>query len=104
MSEQVGVRPGDLEKQAAAVTAVGARVSRAAGAGRVVRPGVEAYGKMCLIVPQVLGALQDTLVDGIDAAAESLHDTAARLETTAQAYADTDEQRAAEFDRLRRRR
>jgi hypothetical protein len=101
MHEQVTVRHPDLVTHAATVTAVGDRVSTAAQAGQAVRPSSDAYGKLCFMVPAMLGALQDVLVDGIASAADSLHDTATRLRTTAEAYEATDRRRAEAFGNIR---
>ena len=101
MHEQVTVRHPDLVTHAATVSAIGDQVGVAARAGRAVRPGPEAYGRWCALVPAMLGALQDVLVDGIDAAGEALHDTAARLRTTAEGYQATDQRRAEAFDNIR---
>ncbi|MBL7260589.1 type VII secretion target [Paractinoplanes lichenicola] len=101
MSDHVGVRPGELVTHAASVAAIGDRVDQAARAGSAVRAGPGSYGKLCLLVPAVLGALQDTLVDGITAAGAALHDTAARLRATAEGYDGVDRRRAGEFDRIR---
>jgi hypothetical protein len=90
MHEQVTVRHPDLVTHAGTVTAIGDRVGVAAQAGRAVRASSAAYGKLCVMVPAMLGALQDVLVDGIASAADSLHDTATRLRTTAEAYEATD--------------
>jgi hypothetical protein len=49
------------------------------------------------MVPVMLNALQGVLIDGINAAAESLHDTGARLRTTASEYETTDRRRADVF-------
>jgi len=40
-------------------------------------------------------------VDGITTAADSLHDTATRLRTTAEAYESTDRRRAEAFGNIR---
>jgi hypothetical protein len=101
MRDQVTVRHPDLVTHAATVTAAGDRVSTAAQAGRAVRPDSDAYGKLCFMVPAMLGALQDVLVDGIASAAESLHDTATRLRTTAEDYETTDRRRAEAFGNIR---
>ena len=101
MFEQVSVRHPDLVTHAATVSAIGDQVTTAAQAGRAVRPGIDAYGKLCVMVPAMLGALQDVLVGGIESAAGSMQDTASRLHTTAQAYAITDQLRAEAFDGLR---
>ena len=93
MTDHFGVRPQDLVAHAARVEAIGDRVTTAAEAGAAVRPGVDAYGKLCVLVPIMLGALQDVVVDGIRSAAGALDDTGARLRTTAQDYTATDESR-----------
>ena len=98
---EVAVRHPDLATHATTVSAIGDQVGVAAQAGRAVRPGPEAYGRLCVLVPVMLGALQDVLVGGIESAGEALHDTAARLRTTAESYAATDQRRAEVFDTIR---
>lgn len=90
MTDRFGVRPGDLVSHAGRVEAVGDRVAVAAQAGAVVRAGGDAYGKLCVMVPVMLGALQDVLVDGITTAADSLQDTGSRLRATAADYDGSD--------------
>jgi excreted virulence factor EspC (type VII ESX diderm) len=97
MSDQVGVRHAELVTHAGHVETTGDRVATAASAGAAVRAGNDAYGKLCVMVPVMLNALQDVLIDGIDTAAGSLHDTAARLRTTASEYQSADQRRAAVF-------
>jgi ABC-type Zn2+ transport system substrate-binding protein/surface adhesin len=91
VTDQFEVRPQALVKHAGHVEAIGAQVTTAAEAGAAVRPGTDAYGKLCVMVPLMLGALQDVLVDGIRSAAGSLDDTGPRLRTTAESYRATDE-------------
>ncbi len=90
MADRFGVRPGDLVSHAGQVGAVGDRVATAAQAGAAVRAGGDAYGKLCMMVPVMLGALQDVLVDGITKAAESMQDTGSRLRATAADYEGSD--------------
>ena len=97
MTDQVGVRHPELVTHAGHVEAIGDRVSTAASAGAAVRAGNGAYGKLCVMVPVMLNALQDVLVDGINSAAESLRDTGLRLRTTASDYEATDRRRADVF-------
>lgn len=101
MHDHLAVRHPGLLAHATSVAAIGDEVSAAARAGRAVRPGPEAYGRLCVMVPAMLSALQDVLVDGIASAADSLHDTASRLRTTAQSYEATDRRRAEAFDTIR---
>ncbi|MEU8235367.1 type VII secretion target [Actinoplanes sp. NPDC048967] len=93
MTDQFEVRPQELVTHAGHVEAIAGRVTTAAEAGAAVRPGVDAYGKLCVMVPVMLGALQDVVVDGIGAAAVALEDTGARLRATAESYAAIDESR-----------
>jgi hypothetical protein len=89
--EGIGVSPSDLVAHAGHVEAIGDRVATAKQAGDAVRPSMAAYGKLCTIVPVLLGGLQDMVVDGIDAAAHSLHDTGGRLRTAAEGYRTADD-------------
>ncbi len=103
MTDQFDVRDTELFAHAANVEAVADRVSTAQQAGSSVRAGADGYGKLCSMVPMMLGALQDVLIDGIAQAAESLHDTGARLRATAGDYAGTDERSAKVLAQIRSR-
>ena len=97
MSEQVAVRHTELVAHAGHVDGVADQVATAAQAGSAVRAGNDAYGKLCTMVPVMLNALQDILIDGITSAADSLRDTGLRLRTTASEYESTDQRRAEVF-------
>jgi hypothetical protein len=99
--DQIQVTPGDLAAHAARIEGVADRVSTAQQAGAAVGMGADAYGELCTVVPALLGALQDRIVDGIAAAAGSLHDTGRRLRTAAGGYQATDQHAAAAHDRIR---
>lgn len=101
MSEGFAARPADITAHAATVAAVGDSVTTAAEAGATVQAGMEAYGKLCVIVPVMLGALQSTLVGGLRSAASSLHGTADDLRATASDYAATDRVREQVFRGIR---
>lgn len=90
MSERFGVRPGDLVAHAGRVETIAGQVGAAARAGAATRVGDDAYGQLCVMVPALLNVVRDTLVDGIDAAAESLRDTGSRLRATAADYRAAD--------------
>ena len=104
MTDRFAVDPRDLVTHAGHVEAAGDRVATAAEAGAAVRPGTDAYGQLCVMVPLMLGALQDVVVDGIRSAAQALDDTGARLRTTAESYRTTDESRRQALTRIRDRR
>jgi hypothetical protein len=101
VSDRLEVRAADLVAHAGHVETVGDHVRTAKQAGSAVRPNGDAYGKLCVAVPVMLGALQDVLVDGIGAAADALHDTAGRLRNAAQSYEVTDQRRAQVTDRIK---
>jgi hypothetical protein len=101
MTDQFGVRHAELVTHAGHVEGIGDRVATAARAGAAVRAGNAAYGKLCVMVPVMLNALQDILSDGINSAADSLHDTGVRLRTTATEYETTDQRRADTFKGIR---
>src|SRR4051794_36379352 len=103
MSDRFAVRHAELAAHARTVEAIGDQVTGAADAGRTARPGPEAYGRLCLMVPAMLAALQDVLVDGMTSTADALHDTAIRLRTTAADYEQTDGRRAQAFGDIRAR-
>lgn len=91
------VRSADLVAHAAEVDRIGDGLTTAAQAGEAVRTGTGAYGQLCQIVPSLLNALQQDLIDGLNTAAGSVHDTADSLRSVAAAY-DTADGNAA--DRL----
>ena len=101
MTDQFAVDPRALVTHAGHVEAIGDGVTTAAEAGAAVRPGTDAYGQLCVMVPLMLGALQDVVVDGIRSAAEALDDTGARLRATAESYRTTDESRRQALLRIR---
>jgi hypothetical protein len=103
VSDHVAVRSDELVAHAGTVRGAGDRVGAEAAAGRAVRAGPEAYGQLCVMIPAMLGALQDAVVDGIASAADALYATAGRLTTTAQQYAATDGGRSQAFDEIRAR-
>jgi hypothetical protein len=103
MTDQFGVRHTELVTHAATVEAIGDRVSTAKQAGDAVRAAADAYGQLCVMVPVMLGALQDVLVDGIARAADSLHDTGSRLRTTAGDYDDIDQRTAKVMNQIKGR-
>jgi hypothetical protein len=98
VSGQTQVNSADLVSHAGQVDRIGDGLNTAQQAGAAVRVDSGAYGKLCLIVPALLNLLQDKAIDGIAAAAGSVHDTADALRSTAADY-DGSDTRAA--DRIR---
>jgi excreted virulence factor EspC (type VII ESX diderm) len=95
MTDRVTVRAADLAAHAARLDAAAAAVTAAEQSAAATRPGMDAYGKLCVIVPVLLGQLHGLVVEGIDAAASSLSDTAGRLRTAADGYGAVDQRSAA---------
>ena len=100
MADHIGVRQSEVVTHAAQVEAIADRVDAAASAACTVRAGADAYGKLCAMVPVMLNSLQDVLVDGIQATAESLRDTGTRLRATASDYDTADRRRCDAFRRI----
>ena len=98
MSGQVPLNSAALVSHAGHVDGIGDGLSTAQQAGAAVRADAGAYGKLCQIVPALLNLLQDKAIDGIGAAATSVHDTTNALRSTASDY-DGSDGRAA--DRIR---
>ena len=88
--DSVTVVPAELLRHAGHVDQVAAGLALAADAGSTTRPGPEAYGRLCVIVPALLDELQEVIVDGISSAARSLEDTADRLRVAAEGYTSAD--------------
>jgi hypothetical protein len=103
VADHAQVVAADLVAHAGHVEAVGDRVIAAKQAGDAVRAGSGAYGQLCVMVPVMLGILQDVLISGISTAADSLHDTGGRLRAAAQAYEAADQRSAGAFDGIRGR-
>jgi hypothetical protein len=99
--DRIQVRPADLLAHAATIEGIGGQLETAKRAGDAVQLGAAAYGKLCTIVPVLLNELQQLLIDGIDTAAHSVHDTGARVRAAADAYQSSDEQAAAAHNRIR---
>jgi hypothetical protein len=94
----VSVTPADLIAHAGHVDEVAGRIGEAARAGAATAPGPDAYGRLCVLVPLMLGQLQGRVVDGIEAAERSLRDTSDRLRASAAGYRDADRRAAGAVD------
>ena len=95
------VDSASLVAHASTVDSTGEELARIADAGRAVQTDTEAYGQLCQFVPVLLNGLQQAMVDGMNTAAASAHQTAASLRSVAAAYDSAD---AATADRLRKTR
>jgi hypothetical protein len=91
----------DLVGHADHLGVIAERIATAQGAGDSVRARSGAYGQLCVMVPIMLDGLQQVLVDAIGTAAESVHDTAARLIAAADHYESTDVTTAEAIGRIR---
>jgi hypothetical protein len=89
--DDLGVLPGAVVVHSGHVDTVADQIAVACEAGRTVRVDQNAYGQLCTIVPVMVNALQDLVLEAIDTAHGSLHETADRLRTAAGVYQQTDE-------------
>lgn len=96
---EVEVEPAALTAHAAHVDMVADEVGTAQWAGQAVRLDVGAYGKLCIAVPMLLGWLQETVIDAIGTAEQSLHDSGDRLRQTAAEYRASDQEAQARINR-----
>jgi hypothetical protein len=79
-----------LVSHAGEVDAIGDGITSAAQAGQSIQTDVGAYGRLCQFVPALLNGLQQSMVDGMNTAAGSAHDTADALRSVAAAYDTAD--------------
>jgi hypothetical protein len=101
VADRFGVSSADLVAHTREVESIEDQVLAAGRAGAAVRAGGNAYGQLCVMVPVMLGALQDVLVQTIDAAADGLRDSGAALRSTAREYAETDAVSREQLERFR---
>ena len=92
----------DLRAHAGRVDVVADHLGAAEQASRAVRVDTGAYGHLCVMVPILIGALDDLVAGGITTARTSVRDTAGRLRTAADAYQATDEANRAAIERVSR--
>jgi hypothetical protein len=103
-ADGIEVFPADLVAHAGHLDGVATALGTARQAGETVRLDADAYGRLCLAVPVLLGHLQQIMVDGVGTAADAVANTADRLRTAADHYRAADTRAAAALDRLRQRR
>jgi hypothetical protein len=89
--DHLGVSAAELDTHARHVEAIQDEVSLAGQAGVAVRAGPDSYGRLCVVVPVMLGALQDVLVEAVGRAADGLRESADDLRLVAEHYSDSDE-------------
>jgi len=88
------VRPEDVQSHAGHVAAVGDVMRPVLDAAATTTPSMDAYGKLCVMVPPMLNLVQDHLVGGITAAQTALRDTAGALHEIAASFDFVDENNA----------
>lgn len=97
--DDLTVLPDAITVHSGQLDAVADQAAIAHQAGRAIRVDQNAYGQLCTVVPLMVNALQDLVLEAIDTAADSLNETAQRLRTVAANYQNTDDEAA---DGLRR--
>lgn len=101
--ESIEVVPADLTAHAGHLDGISDALAVARQAGASVRLGADAYGQLCGLMPVLLDEVQRVLVDGVDAAARSVGDSADRLRTVAARYREADTRAEATLNRVRQR-
>ncbi|KAB1946726.1 ESX-1 secretion-associated protein [Micromonospora sp. ALFpr18c] len=86
----IQVDPDGLTSHAGRLDRIADRLDTARQAGQHVQVGADAYGQLCAIMPTLLDGLGRTLINGIGAAAASVHDTSDRLRVSADRYRASD--------------
>lgn len=99
----IAANPADLVAHARHLDGIADALAVARQAGRSTRLDADAYGHLCLVVPVLLGEVRRVLIDGIDSAGGSVHDTADRLRDVSAHYRESDSRAEAALDRIRRR-
>ncbi|MEV4641754.1 type VII secretion target [Actinoplanes sp. NPDC049548] len=84
------VDPAALRMHADEVDHIGDGLTLALQAGEAVQTDANAYGQLCQLVPVLLNALQDSMIDGMTTAAGSAHETAEALRAVADGYSAID--------------
>jgi hypothetical protein len=102
-SDQLSVVASDLISHAGHIDTAGDAIDLAKQAADITTPSTTAYGRLCWMVPQLLGQLQSAVTGGIAAGAQSLHDTAGLLRVTAGSYLSADDASAASIQRAGQR-
>lgn len=99
--ELVAVTPADLLRHAGHLDTIAAGLDTAQQAGDQVRLDAGAYGKLCTLVPVLLGGLATLIDDGIATAGGSVRQSAGRVRAAAGDYQQTDQASADDLNRYR---
>lgn len=102
-ADGIQVAPDDLIRHATRLDHSAGNLDTARQAGQHVHLGADAYGQLCAVMPLLLDTLQQTLVHGVDTAADSVRDTAGRLRTSADRYRASDARAEQALRRVRNR-
>ncbi|GAA1638304.1 type VII secretion target [Actinoplanes couchii] len=95
MADGYGVTPDELRRHAAHLDVIAGELDEIKQAGGAVVPAPDSYGRLCVVVPDLLGRLQAPLTAAIGAAGQSVRDTAGTVRGVADSYEAADEATAA---------
>ncbi|HEX5201878.1 type VII secretion target [Paractinoplanes rhizophilus] len=93
------VQADAISRHAATVDGVADQVGDARGAAAAVSVGRDAYGILCSLIPSLLEPVQESVIDALGDAAESLRSAADDLRSTARDYTGADVRTAKDFGR-----
>jgi methyl-accepting chemotaxis protein len=96
MGADVGfqVQADAITRHATTVDAVADQVAEGKGAASVVNIGRDAYGMLCSLIPSLLTPVQESLINALQEATDSLHSAADDLRATARDYTGSDDRTA----------
>ncbi|BCY13409.1 type VII secretion target [Actinoplanes sp. L3-i22] len=97
MTEPLKVPAEDLRRHADHLDVIVDGLNMAQRAGNATEPGPESYGRLCVLVPVLLGQLQRPLIEAIDVASRSVRGNADSIIEAADFYEATDETNAVEI-------
>ncbi|MEU4216893.1 type VII secretion target [Actinoplanes sp. NPDC026623] len=84
------VNSATLVSHADRIDTIGDGLTAAGQAGQTAQTDTGAYGQLCQFVPALLNGLQQEMIDGMNTAAGSAHETADALRSVAAAYDSAD--------------
>jgi len=100
MTNGFGVTPEELRSHASKLQGLGDELGTALDAARQVSMSSEAYGVLCSFFVPIVQTVSEPGVDGLRAAEESMHETAAQINDTAATYESGDTANASAFGKL----
>ncbi|MEV6343709.1 type VII secretion target [Actinoplanes sp. NPDC051851] len=94
MTGPMSATPGELRRHAAHLETIAQDLGAAHRAAGRTAPAPDSYGRLCVMVPDLLVRLQTPLTEALEAAAGAIARTASSVHGAAESYELTDEDAA----------